>query len=343
MRGYFRSAPRLVADELSTTIWDPSIEAAPLDEKIRHHVALNLPRSLMAPSLSTDEKTKMGEAYLDGKFGAPEDVKHAIWWFTAAAKEGDADGQFQLGLLYEQGGRSELDDDDLAFDWFMKAAQLGHAKAALVIGRWFQQGRGPTPVAKVERLGRAAPRTPIARRGERELLEEGLRWFMLAAQRQLPEGQYEVGRCYESGQGCAKKTLEEAVVYYRMASSQGFPPAQYRMGVCYERGEGVGSQDWYQAVNLYRRAAEQGNAEARVALGKCLERGVGGLERSMTTAAAMYGLAAAQENAEAQYLYGLCCEEGRGVNRDDELALAWYRKAAYQGYEPAKEKLRGRG
>jgi len=33
-------------------------------------------------------------------------------------------------------------------------------------------------------------------------------------------------------------------------------------------------------------------------------------------------------------------ESGRGVEKDEEEAVKWYRKAAEQGYEPAKAALK---
>ena len=44
---------------------------------------------------------------------------------------------------------------------------------------------------------------------------------------------------------------------YRKAAEQGDANAQYNLGVCYEKGEGV-KKDLSQAVQWYRKAAEQG-------------------------------------------------------------------------------------
>ena len=46
----------------------------------------------------------------------------------------------------------------------------------------------------------------------------------------------------------------EAVRYYRLAAAQGSAVAQFNLGVCFERGEGV-AQDAVEAVRYYRLAA----------------------------------------------------------------------------------------
>ncbi len=48
---------------------------------------------------------------------------------------------------------------------------------------------------------------------------------------------------------------------------------------------------------------------------------------------------AEQGFAEAQYALGECYEEGEGVEQDLEEAAKWYRLAAEQGHEDAKEAL----
>ena len=54
--------------------------------------------------------------------------------------------------------------------------------------------------------------------------------------------------------------------WWRQAAEQGHAEAQYNLGVCYEKGEGV-AQDSSEAVKWFRQAAEQGVAEAQFWLG----------------------------------------------------------------------------
>lgn len=58
---------------------------------------------------------------------------------------------------------------------------------------------------------------------------------------------------------------KSAVEMYRIAAEQGVAQAQYNLGVCYDIGNGV-AKDYAEAVKWYRKAAEQGINEAIVAL-----------------------------------------------------------------------------
>ena len=50
--------------------------------------------------------------------------------------------------------------------------------------------------------------------------------------------------------------MTEAVKWYRRVAEQGNARAQYNLGICYERGEGV-EKDMTEAVKWYRKAEER--------------------------------------------------------------------------------------
>lgn len=80
------------------------------------------------------------------------------------------------------------------------------------------------------------------------------------------------------------------------------PMADYKVGYMYDHGEG-GPQNPKAALEWYTKAANKGVAEA-------------------------------------QYRLGLLYSSGYGpVEQDIEMAKKWYRKAAAQGFLPAKEAL----
>jgi uncharacterized protein len=61
--------------------------------------------------------------------------------FLAAAKEGHADSQFNVGVMYEQGtgvGKNEKE----AFFWYGKSASQGNAGAQFNLGVLYENGRG---------------------------------------------------------------------------------------------------------------------------------------------------------------------------------------------------------
>ena len=65
-----------------------------------------------------------------------EDVKKS-------AKQGDAQAQYILGLVYDY-GRGVPENDHTAVQWYLKAAEQGHAEAQFNLGVMFNNGEGVT-------------------------------------------------------------------------------------------------------------------------------------------------------------------------------------------------------
>ena len=76
-----------------------------------------------------------------------------------------------------------------------------------------------------------------------------------------PDAQFNLGVCYETGNGIGKD-IAEAVKWYGKAAELDHAGAQYRLGLCYEEGKGV-EKDLMEAIRWYRNAAERGNIEAK--------------------------------------------------------------------------------
>jgi TPR repeat protein len=115
--------------------------------------------------------------------------------------------------------------------------------------------------------------------------------------------------------------------------------AQYNLGSCYENGNGV-TVDYKEALKWYRKCAEQDNANAQCTIGFFYERGKG-VTQDYKEALKWYRKSATQGNAVAQRCIGDCYFEGKGVPLDGDEAVKWYTKskATEQGDELAKKGL----
>lgn len=76
-----------------------------------------------------------------------------------------------------------------------------------------------------------------------------------AAEQECPEAQYELGVCYEAGDGVGKDEAKAAELY-RKAAVQGYAEAQKKLGDCYTHGIGV-AKDLEQAFECYSKAAKR--------------------------------------------------------------------------------------
>jgi TPR repeat protein len=148
--------------------------------------------------------------------------------------------------------------------------------------------------------------------------------------------------------GASRMDHSEFVSWTIKAAEQGYAIAQFNLSYAYSRGEGVERNDekalnWMIAAakNGYGRAQsifqqkEQIQAEIETRL-----KDVAGLDSEQSSAQA--------GDAKAQFAMASRYEDGRGVSRNMEIALDWYRKAAQGGLVPAQTYLgviydKGRG
>ena len=69
----------------------------------------------------------LGVIYNNGE-GVPKDDAEAVKWFRLAAEQGHAEAQNKLGVIY-QGGNGVLKNMAEAAHWFRRAAEQGHVIA----------------------------------------------------------------------------------------------------------------------------------------------------------------------------------------------------------------------
>ena len=230
----------------------------------------------------------------------------------ALAKQGDANAQFELGWMYDEGDGVFLDDREAA-KWYRLAAEQGHVDAQFNLGVMYDEGEG---VSQDD--------------------GEAVRWYRLAAEQGRADAQFNLGVMYANGEGVPRDD-RKAAKWYRLAAEQGVVIAQNNLGAMYANGEGVRRDD-KEAVKWYRLAAARGHAVAQFNLGWMYDEGEGVLQDD-GEAAKWYRLAAEQGVAEAQLGLGLMYDEGEGVRRDDQAAVKWYRLAAEQGLANAQYAL----
>jgi|GEM_PF-3506429 len=156
------------------------------------------------------------------------------------AKRGDAEGQFRLGRMYEQGRGGLLKDEKRAAEWYRKAAEQGNARGQIALGRLYEAGLG------VARDAKAA-----------------LAWYRKAAEQGDAEGQFNLGRAYETALGMWFGNPKEALLWYGKAAHQGHVAAQAKLGDLYATGRGT-TEDTPTAAEWYLKAARQGHEASRI-------------------------------------------------------------------------------
>lgn len=156
------------------------------------------------------------------------------------AEEGDAEAQYVLALVYEEGlsedGFEVSKDFQEAVRWYRSAAEQGKVEAQEKLGEMYYKGHGVS-----------------------QDYSESFRWTHLAAEQGLASAQYNLGTLYINGLG-AEKDYEEAVKWYRRAAEGGDGEALANLSSMYGQGQGV-EENKLLAFVFASLAADLGNED----------------------------------------------------------------------------------
>ena len=181
-----------------------------------------------------------------------KDYQRAYREWKASAEAGQAEAQFDLGVLYAQ-GLGVLRDLNEAASWYRKAADQGNAEAQFALGQMYARGWGvPRDLAdairwfemadSVDSDGPPTDWLSVEGYGIQRDPEQAAYWYRQAADNGHPEAQYNLGRMYSSGQGL-KRDEEQAERWVSASASQGFAPAMADLGKRFAMGNGAAKDD----------------------------------------------------------------------------------------------------
>lgn len=155
------------------------------------------------------------------------DFQAAVESFEKAAKTGNREAQYNLGICYYY-GYGIPQNYTQAVHYYRLAGEQGHVDAQNNLGNCYYKGKGS--VAKD--------------------MTQAKKWFAGAAH-DYPAAQFNLGVCYQE-----EKNYAKALFCYRLAAEQGHAGAQLSLGVLYEKGWGA-IKDEAEALKWYQQAALQ--------------------------------------------------------------------------------------
>jgi TPR repeat protein len=94
----------------------------------------------LAKQGNADAQNSVGLMYEAGH-GVPQDYVEAVRWFRKAAEQGNAKAQFSLAFKYEEGQEVPQNYAE-AIRWYSKAAEQGEAHAQFNLGVMYANGQG---------------------------------------------------------------------------------------------------------------------------------------------------------------------------------------------------------
>ncbi|QSN61373.1 tetratricopeptide repeat protein [Caballeronia sp. M1242] len=130
---------------------------------------------------------------------------------------------------------------------------------------------------------------------------EGKKWLRRAADANMTHAQYVYGKMYDDGE-FVEKDPAEAHRWFLRAANQGHVQAELALANQFLDGRGT-ARDNTQAFTWYKKAAQGGDMTAQYVAGSFYERGGDGVERNLNVARAYYAAAAAQGDPAAKLKY----------------------------------------
>lgn len=171
-------------------------------------------------------------------WGVPQNYEQSVRLYRLAADQGHLEAIFNLGCILKRGEPGVPKDEKESFRLFCAGAMNDHASCANNVGDCFETGCGT----------------------EKDL-KKAFMWYSLAAGKEVPMAQKNLGLLYKNGEGGIKKNLALAVKHISKASENGLAAGHFELGLLYETGEGV-AQDKVEAWKLYQKAVNGGFVEA---------------------------------------------------------------------------------
>ena len=137
---------RYLLSVLLASVWSTHALAG-FDEGVAAYQAGNLPLAVKEFRSAADKgdansQFNIGLMYEQG-IGVGKDEREAVAWYRKAAEQGNSNAQYNLAVLYENGRGTKVDFAQ-ARQWYRKAAAQGDELAVGNLGMLYVRGQGVT-------------------------------------------------------------------------------------------------------------------------------------------------------------------------------------------------------
>ena len=161
--------------------------------------------------------------YSHGRGISKDDLKAKEWYkkclnqYKSAAEQGEAEAQYELGMMYSTGYGGIITRDQREADkWILKAADQGYKLAQNAFIRRFEiQAEHHGDVEAQFGLGYMYAHGRIVSQND----NEALKWYQKAADQGHAEAQEHLGNMYAHGRGVSKDD-RKAEEWFQKAASQ---------------------------------------------------------------------------------------------------------------------------
>ena len=280
----------------------------------------------------------LAQCYMNGT-GTLKDLDLAYPMYIKAAEEGNADAQVKLCVDYFKGNASLSKN-------YKECARWGEAAIAQdKKGVRFETAYASSNIGKKERAyelymeladeGNSAAMNNLGCLEKEE--SKAFEWFLKAADKGDEVAQKNVARYYRYGIA-TEKDEQKALDYYIKSANQGYIEAIIELARLYRYGDCT-DKNLEEAIKWYEKAISKGREESIFDLASLYIDDLDDIEKAIHC----YKQAAEKGVEKAILKLGEIYEDGIGGEVNTHKAIFWYRKAAANGNEEAKESLKRLG
>jgi TPR repeat protein len=286
----------------------------------------------------------LGTMYASGQ-GVETNPSEAASLFRRSAESGYTKAASSLADLYSQGNGVAKDTSE-SLKWYQLALTCGDPEVAYRLGTMYCNGEGtPIDLVQSEKYLRLAANQNHAK----SMRSLGNLFKKKASGASDPEGQFATAaywyiRSVLAGNTDAIADIWDNYEKLHALANKGVPGAQFALGWVSEHGFGK-PRDLQAAVRWYQSAAQQNHLKAYLHLGDLYRQDGSMFGQSKFFAQddklmiQSYERGANLQDAECQHNLALCYATGMGVDKDAELAIAWFEKAAQQDHTDSQTEL----
>lgn len=276
---------------------------------------------------------------LEAGVGCHKDVARSSEFFKRGAHLGDPSAMCQLGMMYFAGVNGFPLDIDKSLRW--------HALAAEQLRNFDVMGSDSLISARSFSDARGALYT-LGKLAQTDL-------SILCLDKDTQKTQYSIEQLERLN---VFRNKSKALHNYLDAAKIGHAESQASLGFYYSKGffptsnfrpdkksfNGVADRiDPKRSIYWFSKAAQNGHVYAALGLARWYGSGApdGTLQRDEQQAF-LWGRKAADEGQlpEAEYMIGLCFEQGFGTEKNPQMARNYYKRSASKGYKKAGAKLK---
>ncbi|CAB4386683.1 unnamed protein product [Rhizophagus irregularis] len=266
------------------------------DRNVNYKKAFELLLSL-AEEENLDAQYNLAICYMDG-IGTQKDEKKAFDLFLKSIQQNKSHVHINNTM--------KIYNERIKFEMGLESAISNNSIAQNSVGFCFQSGKG----------------------GLKINVTRGFKWYLKSAIAGYAEGQFNLGCCYEYGNGTDKNEIK-AFEWYLKSAKNGCVKAQIHLAICYQNGRKMDKNET-KAFEWYLKSAENGNVKSQSYMGYCYLKGYG-IDKNETKAFEWYLKSAENGDAMSQNNVGYCYDHGIGTDKDDSKAFEWYTKSATRG------------